>query len=253
MAGRLDDKVAVITGGGQGIGKGIARAFAAEGARIAVLDIDETTAASTAAGCHQFGPEAIAVRADVSQRDEVDDAVDAVVDRLGGVDVLVTCALSKVTVRRFEDTPVAGIDEMWRVGYLGVVHAMQACLPPLQASRGCVINFGSGAGIGAGVGYAAYGPVKEAVRALTRIAAREWGGYGVRVNAICPFAKSDAFDEWAEANPDDAKVALGSTALGRIGDCEHDIGRVAVFLASDDARYVTGHSLMVDGGQSMPL
>jgi len=142
---------------------------------------------------------------------------------------------------------------MWRVGYLGVVNTMQACMPYLRERRGNVINFGSGAGIGGGAGYASYGPVKEAVRALTRTTAKEWGRYGVRVNNICPFAKSDQFDEWAAANPDQAAMAIGSVALGRVGDCEHDIGRAAVFLASDDARYVTGHSLMVDGGQGMPL
>jgi NAD(P)-dependent dehydrogenase (short-subunit alcohol dehydrogenase family) len=102
-------------------------------------------------------------------------------------------------------------------------------------------------------GYASYGPVKEAVRAITRISAREWGVYGVRVNEICPFAKSDQFDEWAAGNPAQAAQALGSAALGRLGDCELDIGRAAVFLASDDAGYITGHSLMVDGGQAMPL
>jgi NAD(P)-dependent dehydrogenase (short-subunit alcohol dehydrogenase family) len=253
MTGRLDGKIAVVTGGGQGIGKGISLAFASEGAHVAVLDLDGDTAAATAKECALRGPDAIGIRTDVSSRPEVDDAVAAIVDRFGGIDILVTCALAKVKVEPFEVTPIAGIEKMWRVGYLGVVHAMQACLPSLRERRGCVINFGSGAGIGAGAGYASYGPVKEAVRAITRIAAKEWGPSGVRVNAICPFAKSDQFDEWAEANPDQAAMALGSTSLGRIGDCERDIGRAAVFLASDDASYVTGHSLMVDGGQSMPL
>jgi NAD(P)-dependent dehydrogenase (short-subunit alcohol dehydrogenase family) len=83
--------------------------------------------------------------------------------------------------------------------------------------------------------------------------ALEWGKFGINVNAICPFAKSDQFDEWAEANPAQVAMALASASLGRVGDCELDIGRAAVFLASDDASYITGHSLMVDGGQSMPL
>jgi NAD(P)-dependent dehydrogenase (short-subunit alcohol dehydrogenase family) len=161
--------------------------------------------------------------------------------------------LAKVKVQPFEDTPLSGIEKMWRVGYLGVTNTMQACLPQLRARRGKVINFGSGAGIGGAAGYASYGPVKEAVRAITRIAAKEWGPYGVNVNAICPFAKSDQFDEWAAANPDQAAMALASSSLGRVGDCELDIGRAAVFLASDDASYITGHSLMVDGGQGMPL
>ena len=253
MGDRLSNKIAVVTGGGQGIGRGIACAFASEGARIAILDIDASTAAAAARECEGRGTEAIGIECDVADRSRVDDAVAQVVERFGGIDILVTCALAKVKVQPFEDTPLSGIEKMWRVGYLGVTNTMQACLPQLRERRGKVINFGSGAGIGAGKGYASYGPVKEAVRAITRIAAKEWGRYGVNVNAICPFAKSDQFDEWAAANPDQAAMALASASLGRVGDCELDIGRAAVFLASDDASYITGRSLMVDGGQSMPL
>jgi 2-hydroxycyclohexanecarboxyl-CoA dehydrogenase len=253
MAGRLAGKVALITGGGQGIGRGIAKAFASEDAEIAILDLDGDSAQSAADECAGRGVRSLGLRGDVAARDQVDESVAQVVERLGGIDVLVTCALAKVKVQPFEDTPLSGIEKMWRVGYLGVTNTMQASLPHLRQRRGNVINFGSGAGIGAGAGYASYGPVKEAVRAITRIAAKEWGRYGVRVNNICPFAKSDQFDEWAAANPDQAAMALRSSVLGRVGDCELDIGRAAVFLASDDASYITGHSLMVDGGQGMPL
>jgi 2-hydroxycyclohexanecarboxyl-CoA dehydrogenase len=253
MNGRLAGKVAVVTGGGQGIGRGIAKAFASEGALIAVLDLNADSAQSAAEECAGRGVDAVGLRCDVAERDQVDETVANVVERLGGIDIVVNSALAKVKVQPFEETPLSGIEKMWRVGYLGVTNTMQSSLPHLRERRGNVINFGSGAGIGAGAGYASYGPVKEAVRAITRIAAKEWGRYGVRVNNICPFAKSEQFDEWAAANPDQVALALGSCVLGRIGDCELDIGRAAVFLASDDAAYVTGHSLMVDGGQGMPL
>jgi NAD(P)-dependent dehydrogenase (short-subunit alcohol dehydrogenase family) len=251
--GRLASKVALVTGGGQGIGKGIACAFASEGAGIAIVDIDEAAAARSAKECEGRGVDAIALVCDVSDRNEVDRAVAAVIERFGRLDLVVTCALAKVAVQPFESTDAARIERMWHVGYMGVVNTMQACLPHLRATRGSVINFGSGAGIGAAAGYASYAPVKEAVRAITRVAAREWGAYGVRVNAICPFARSEQFDEWAERNPDHARMAIAGAALGRVGDCERDIGRAAVFLASEDAGFVTGHSLMVDGGQGMPL
>jgi 2-hydroxycyclohexanecarboxyl-CoA dehydrogenase len=251
--GRLAGKVAVVTGGGQGIGRGIAKAFASEGATIVIVDLDPETAGDAAKECAGRGVESVGLRCDVSDRTQVDSAVADVAGRFGGIDILVTCALAKVKVQPFAETPLSGIEKMWRVGYLGVVNMMQASLPHLRERRGNVINFGSGAGIGAAAGYASYGPVKEAVRAITRISAREWGAYGVRVNEICPFAKSDQFDEWAAGNPAQAAMALGSAALGRLGDCELDIGRAAVFLASDDAGYITGHSLMVDGGQGMPL
>ena len=253
MGGRLDGKTAVITGGGQGIGRGIARAYASEGAAVVILDLDASLAEEAAADCAQRGADSLGLTVDVADRAQVDAAVHAVVDRFGGIDVLVTCALAKVKVQPFIDTPQAGIEKMWRVGYLGVVNAMQASFPHLQARGGCVINFASGAGIGGGAGYASYGPVKEAVRAITRIAAKEWGPSGVRVNNISPFAKSNQFDEWAQSNPEQAALATRSSVLGRVGDCEDDIGRAAVFLASDDSGYITGHTLMVDGGQSMPL
>ena len=126
---------------------------------------------------------------------------------------------------------------------------MQAAHPHLVASGGSVINFGSGAGIEGQVTQGSYGAAKEAIRALSKVAASEWGPEGVRVNVICPFADSPGVQAWREHFPDTFNALIAKVPLRRIGDCEKEIGAAAVFLASDAAAYITGQTLMVDGGQ----
>lgn len=128
---------------------------------------------------------------------------------------------------------------------------MRACHPHLRGG-GSIVNLGSAAGIrwnpsGTG-GYAA---AKEAIRVLTRTAACEWAADGIRVNSILPLADSVAMQEWAEREPDEAAAYASSIPLGRLGDPETDIGPAVVFLCSEAARYITGHSLPVDGGQAL--
>jgi NAD(P)-dependent dehydrogenase (short-subunit alcohol dehydrogenase family) len=253
VKGRLDGTVAIVTGGAQGIGRGISLALADAGAAVAVIDVDGDRAEVTAKACRERADRAISVACDVVDRDQVDRVVADVASWGGAIDTLVTCAIAHVYVKPLMETTRAEIDDLWRVGYLGVVNAMQACFPHLLQSGGSVVNFGSGAGLRGSSGYGAYAPVKEAVRALTKVAAQEWGRDGVRVNAICPFARSEQWDEWAEAYPEQAAMAAESSVLGRVGDCELDIGRAAVFLASSDASFITGHTLMVDGGQTIAI
>ena len=100
-------------------------------------------------------------------------------------------------------------------------------------------------------GFAGYAAAKEAIRALTRVAAREWGPMGIRVNAICPFASSEGMQGWSQLDPEGYRASIERMPLQRVGDCEADIGRVVAFLASDDAAYLTAHTFMVDGGSGM--
>ena len=128
---------------------------------------------------------------------------------------------------------------------------MQAALPYLKESKGNIINFASGAGINGHETQGAYAAAKEAIRGISRVAANEWGRFGINVNLISPIANSPGVQEWAKAQPEYYEEVKNKIPLGRFGDVEEDIGRVAVFLASEDSQYITGQTIMVDGGSVM--
>ncbi len=145
-------------------------------------------------------------------------------------------------------TPEA-MDLAFGTGFWATFLLMQAAYPHLVESKGSVINFGSGAGIDGMATQGSYGAAKEAIRSLSKVAATEWGPKGVRINVICPFADSPGVQQWREHFPEAYAAQIGKVPLRRIGDPEKDIGAAAVFLASEAAAYVTGQTLMVDGGQ----
>lgn len=242
--GRLDGKVAVVTGAGDGIGAGVARAFATEGAKVVVAELSEETGRAVA---EEVG--GLFVRTDVSDRAQVLGMVDAAVTTYGGLDVLVNNAWSAATVCRVEDKTDEMIDGALSVGFRGPLWAMQAAFPHMLARGwGRVVNMCSLNGVNAHMGTLEYNATKEALRTLTRTAAREWAPTGVVVNAICPGAKSAAFRRVMGDHPELAAAAAQSNPMGRVGDPLEDIAPIAVFLASDDCRYLTGNTLFVDGG-----
>jgi NAD(P)-dependent dehydrogenase (short-subunit alcohol dehydrogenase family) len=247
----LIGKVAIVTGAGRGIGRGIALMFAKEGAKVAVVELDEGRGQAAAAEIRSRGGDAIFVSCDVGQRPQVDAAVGATVEAFGSIDILVNTAISGAPRVPLLETTEALAESIWRSGVLGTMHFIQACYPHMKGRNAKVINFGSGAGVTGSIGYAAYAPAKEGIRSLTKVAARELGPDGIRVNAICPGAKTPLMQEWIDEEPDRAKALEQSIPLRHWGDPDLDIPLAAVFLASDLSQYVTGHTLMVDGGSGL--
>lgn len=247
---RLQDRVAIITGAGDGIGRGIARAFAREGARVLIAEVDADAGSSVADELTaEFGAEASAVTTDVADETAVRAMVDLAVDHWGTVDILVNNAWGGGSLGRVEYKTNEQMAHGFQVGFYGPFWAMQAAQPFMRAQgRGNIVNLCSLNGVNAHIGTAEYNCAKEALRTLTRTAAREWAPYGIVANAICPGAKTAASRAVFAANPELEAMADAANPMGRLGDPEADIAPVAVFLASDDARYLTGNTLFVDGG-----
>ncbi|MCJ0902800.1 SDR family NAD(P)-dependent oxidoreductase [Rhodococcus sp. ARC_M6] len=246
----LAGQIALVTGAGQGVGRGIALALSGAGAQVAVVGRSPETIEATAWEIRARGGDAQAFLCDVMDAGQIDRVVEAVVARFGGLSILVNNAQTSVHGRLLElDEQVYqdGMDS----GPLAALRLMRAAHPHL-AGNGAIVNLGSAAGVRWDPsGYGGYAAAKEAIRVLTRTAACEWACDGIRVNAILPLANSPALEEWARARPEESVEYLQTVPLGRFGDPELDIGPAVVFLCSAEARYITGHSLPVDGGQAL--
>jgi NAD(P)-dependent dehydrogenase (short-subunit alcohol dehydrogenase family) len=246
MSGRLDGRVAVVTGAGDGIGRAVAGRFVAEGARVLVAELDE---AKGAAAADELGDAARFVRTDVADEAQVRAMVADAEGTWGRIDVLVNNAWGGGRLSRVENKTGEGLAHAFAVGYYGPFWAMQAAFPGMRdRGHGRIVNLCSLNGVNAHVGTAEYNSAKEALRALTRTAAREWAAHGITANAICPGAKTAASRAVFTEHPELEAMADAANPMGRLGDPDGDIAPVALFLASDESRYLTGNTLFVDGG-----
>ncbi len=246
---RLEGRTAVITGAADGVGFGIAARMAEDGASVIIADFDTDKGRQAASSLEAGGARAVFVHCDATNKGSVEAAVGAALDRFGSVDILVNNAYRGLGYSRIEDKT----DEVMQYGIdislFAAKWSMLAAFPHMKARHwGRIINVASLNGVNAHMYSAEYNVGKEALRAYTRTAAREWAALGITANIICPAAESAAFRRFKENSPENAKLVEAQNPMGRIGDPQADIGGVAVFLASEDARYLTGNTLFVDGG-----
>jgi 2-hydroxycyclohexanecarboxyl-CoA dehydrogenase len=246
--GKLDDKIAIVTGAGQGIGRAIAEKLTAEGATVVVTDVNESTAKETA---DALGGRAVGIHADVTSRESVDAMVQQVVDRFRRVDVLVNNA-GWDKAGPFVDSDPADWDRVIQINLYGVLNTSKAVLPIMaEQGSGTVVNLASDAGRVGSSGEAVYSAAKGGVIAFTKASAREMARHQVNVNCVCPGPTDTAlFASMGGDNPKLREALTKAIPFRRLAE-PTDIANMVAFFASDEATYITGQTVSVSGGLTM--
>ncbi len=246
----VDGKVIIVTGAGRGVGRGMALHLGRGGARVVVAEWKPDLLAEIGAELTELGVENLGVVCDIQDKDQIDAMVAQTLDRFGRVDGLINNAQTFRPLAPVAEVSEDDVDVFYRSGVKGTLWAMQAVYPHMKKQGwGRIVNFASSMGITGGSGFAAYNASKEAIRAITRTAAREWGAEGIVVNAIAP-ASAAHHGEAAKVS-EGYRIFIENCPMKRQGDPELDIGPIAWFLCSDACRYLTGHTFMADGGAFM--
>ncbi len=249
---RLEGNVTIITGGGKGIGYGLAQAFAAEGSNLVITGRTESRLKAAKEKLKKnYNVQVLPVTADGADENAIKNVVAKTIEHFGKIDTLINNAqVSKSGLPLVEHTK-EDFDLAINSGLYAAFFYMRECFPYLKESKGSVINFASGAGLFGKLGQSSYAAAKEGIRGMSRVAAAEWGPDCVRVNVVCPLAMTESLMEWKENYPDLYAKTIQGIPLGHFADPKEDIGKVCVFLASDDASYVTGETITLQGGSGL--
>lgn len=247
-------KVVLITGGGKGggIGYGIATAFAKEGADLVITGRSTGKMADAKEELERlYGVRVLTVQADGGVEEEVKHVIDETIRTFGRLDALVNNAQNSASGLMLVEHTKEDFDKAIYSGLYAVFFYMKHAYPYLKESRGSVVNFASGAGLFGRVAQSSYAAAKEGIRGLTRVAATEWGPDGINCNIICPLVMTSQLAQWKEAYPEAYAKTIQGIPAGRFGDPERDIGRTCVFLCSEDAKYISGETITMQGGSGL--
>jgi NAD(P)-dependent dehydrogenase (short-subunit alcohol dehydrogenase family) len=248
----LSGRAVIVTGAAQGVGKGIAGALLERGASVLLVDREADLLARTVGEFASAGWPSEFFIADLRDPVSPGAIVDAMLDRFGTVDALINNAIATNEPKALVDIDVDDYDLVFDVGPRATFFLMQAVHPVMKsAGGGVIVNLGSGSGTGGQSQFAAYAGAKEAIRGMSKAAALEWGADNINVNVICPFADSPGVRFWQEVAPKDYDRALRAVPLKRVGRTREDIGAVVAFLVGADGRFITGQTIMVDGGMGV--
>lgn len=248
----MKDKVVLVTGGGKGIGRGISEAFAEEGANLIITGRQESALIKAKEELEAaFGIEVLPIAADGGDEDGVKNVIKTAMDHYGKLDVLINNAMASKSGTMLKDHTKEDFDLAVYSGLYGVFFYMREAYPYLKESKGAVINFASGAGLAGRIGQSSYAAAKEGIRGLSRVAATEWGPDGINVNVVCPLVETPQMLKWKEEHPDHYQKTIQGIPLQRFGDAKKDVGRTCVFLASDDASYISGETIVLQGGSGL--
>ena len=249
---QLNEKVAIVTGAGQGIGKGIALCLAKRGVKIVCVGRRPEPIEETAQEIRALGGESFSMTCNTADRGRVKEVVQKTVETYGTVDVMINNAQSLPGSSPVEETTYDQMYTAWSTGTVGSLNFMQECFPYMKKQgEGRIINFASATGMFGYAGQLAYACNKESIRGLTKIAAKEWGQYGISVNCVLPGAESPAAKEWAKKFPEKYEAIIAQQPMRRLGDAEDDIAPVIAFLSGPDSCYFSGQCLLIDGAYSI--